>query len=120
MSKNDRRASNFPQRANSRRQNAVVGCWPVPKPRPGSSTTAICPLRGLRLLQLGLISSDISVPEGRDTRVSDLFCEGGHTRRPALRWLTFILMGLKCRFHDSAQSSRRTFAIEILPGPIFS
>ena len=29
-------------------------------------------------------------------------------------------MGLKCRFQDSAQSSRRTLAIAILPGPIFS
>ncbi len=31
-----------------------------------------------------------------------------------------ISMGLKCRFHDSAQSSRRTFASVTLPEPIFS
>src|SRR5208282_5276285 len=120
MSKNDRRASNFPQRTNSHRQNAVVGCWPVPKPRPGSSTTTICPLRGLRLLQLGLISSDLILSEGRVIRVPVFAKEIWDSCNSRLLFLTWISMGLKCRFQDSAQSSRRTLAIVILPGPILN
>ncbi len=73
---------------NSRRQNAEVGCCPVPKLRPGSSTTTFWPGSGLRWLQLGLSSS-----------------------------LEPMSIVLKCRFHDSAQSSFRTFISEILPGP---
>ena len=63
----------------------------MPKLKPGSSTTTAWPFRARRLLQLGLISN-----------------------------ASPISIGLKCRFQDSAQSSRRTLAITILPGPIFS
>ena len=72
------------------RQNEVVACWPVPKLKPGSRMTTAWFLRGLRLIQLGLTSSALP-----------------------------ISIALKCRFHDSAQSSRRTFAILILPEPMF-
>src|ERR1035441_4270147 len=91
MSKNDWHVPIFRRRAISRRQNAVVGCWPVPKLKPGSSTTTDWFFRGLRLEQLGLSSS-----------------------------ASLISMGLKWRFHDSAQSSRRILAVVILQGPTFN
>ncbi|HTV76092.1 MAG TPA: hypothetical protein VMD57_03765, partial [Candidatus Baltobacteraceae bacterium] len=91
MSKNDCAISGFCRRTISLRQNSVVGCWPVPKLNPGSRTTTAWFFRGRFLLQLGLISNESP-----------------------------IFMGLKCRFHDSAQSFLRTLPILILPGPIFN
>ena len=41
--------------ASCSRQNDVVGCWPVPKLKPGSSTTTAWFFRGRRRLQLGLM-----------------------------------------------------------------
>ena len=72
----------------SLKQKAVVGCWPVPKLNPGSRMTTAWFFRAFFLLHPGLTSSKSSNS-----------------------------IGLKCRFHDSAQSSFRTRPIETLAGP---
>src|SRR6266567_1923526 len=88
MSKKDCPRPDLRRATSCRKQNAVVGCCPVPKLKPGSSKTTDCPGCGRLLLHVGLIKSD-----------------------------ELISIGLKCRFQDSAQSSRRTSRNEIVARP---
>ena len=90
-SKTDWAAPAFRWAANCSRQNDVVGCWPVPKLKPGSRIIIACPFLGRLLLQLGLISKAEPTSNGR-----------------------------KYRFQDSAQSCRRTLVKRSLAGAMFN
>src|SRR5206468_8134566 len=90
ISRKDLRCPDARLDANCSRQKAVVGCCPVPKLRPGSSTTTAWPARGRRPLQVGLINR-----------------------------ARLISNGLKCFFHDSLQFSGATLRIVILPEAMF-
>src|SRR5438093_1857087 len=89
-SRNDCCAPDARLAANCSRQKAVVGCCPVPKLKPGSSTTTAWPARGRRPLQVGLII------------------------RAGL-----ISIGLNCFFHDSFQFLGATLRIVILAEAMF-
>src|SRR5664280_575671 len=91
ISKKDCGSSCFLQAVSCCRQNAVVGCWPVPKLNPGSRMIVACPLRARRALQLGLINK--ADPTS---------------------------MGLKWRFQECAQSRGFNFRQDIRKEPGFN
>ncbi len=64
ISRNDFGVSTERQRTISPRQNEVVGCWPVPKLRPGSRITTAWFFSGRSLLQLGFTSSSRPILSG--------------------------------------------------------
>src|ERR1051326_6990626 len=88
ISKNDCGCPALRNCTNCSRQNAVVGCWPVPKLKPGSNVTTAWPRRARRLLQVGLMSND---------------CPNSRT--------------LKYFLHEVLQSACRTLVMEMRPGP---